>query len=108
MSINIKNPEVETLLNYIVEQTGETKTEAVRVALLERYQRLVHQAVSLSREERLPAGFWKKKCGPWSLRGNEAGVFPKRRKKPSWGWENWGYDFGFVGHGGAFLSGTWL
>ncbi|HHB90634.1 MAG TPA: protein transcription factor [Anaerolineae bacterium] len=53
MSINIKNPEVETLLNYIVEQTGETKTEAVRVALLERYQRLVHQAVSLSREEHL-------------------------------------------------------
>ncbi len=63
MSINIKNPEVETLLNYIVEQTGETKTEAVRVALLERYQRLVHQAVSLSREERLRR-FWEEEVWP--------------------------------------------
>ena len=44
MSLNIKNPEVEELLDRIVQITGETKTEAVRVALAERYQRILEQS----------------------------------------------------------------
>ena len=40
MAINIKNQDVEKLLNEVVKMTGETKTEAVRRALLERRQRL--------------------------------------------------------------------
>ncbi len=53
MSINIKNPQVETLLNQIVQKTGESKTEAVRIALVERYQRLSRKALEPSREKRL-------------------------------------------------------
>jgi len=53
MSINIKNPEVEDLLNRIVQKTGETKTEAVRVALAERYQRITQQILIPSSAERL-------------------------------------------------------
>ena len=40
MTINIKNSEVEQLVEEIVELTGESKTEAVRRALLERKERL--------------------------------------------------------------------
>lgn len=40
MALNIKNQEVENLLNSVVKMTGESKTEAVRKALEERQQRL--------------------------------------------------------------------
>ena len=40
MTMNIKNPEVEQLVEELVELTGESKTEAVRRALLERKERL--------------------------------------------------------------------
>jgi antitoxin VapB len=40
MPLNIKNPEVERLVNELSELTGESKTEAVRQALLERRSRL--------------------------------------------------------------------
>lgn len=40
MALNIKNHDVETLLEQVVKMTGETKTDAVRVALEERYRRL--------------------------------------------------------------------
>ena len=43
MSINIKNSEVESLLNQVVKITGESKTEAIKTALKERQQRLVMQ-----------------------------------------------------------------
>ena len=33
MSLNIKNPDVERLLDELVQLTGETKTEAIRKAL---------------------------------------------------------------------------
>lgn len=39
MALNIKNTDVEKLLNDVVQITGESKTEAVRRALEERYQR---------------------------------------------------------------------
>ena len=40
MPLNIKNPEVERLVQEVAQMTGESKTEAVRRALLERRQRL--------------------------------------------------------------------
>lgn len=40
MALNIKNQDVEHLLDEVVEITGESKTEAVRQALEERLQRL--------------------------------------------------------------------
>jgi antitoxin VapB len=40
MGLNIKNREVEELAKQIAEATGETKTEAIRQALLERKDRL--------------------------------------------------------------------
>lgn len=52
MPLNIKNVEVEALINEVVALTGESKTEAVRKALLERRSRLsLH--VNEPREERL-------------------------------------------------------
>lgn len=40
MTITINNLDVENLLEEVVRVTGESKTEAVRKALEERYQRL--------------------------------------------------------------------
>ncbi len=40
MAVNIKNQDVENLLNEVVNLTGETKTEAIRKALEERRKRL--------------------------------------------------------------------
>lgn len=40
MPLNIKNAEVEALINEVVALTGESKTEAVRRALLERRAKL--------------------------------------------------------------------
>lgn len=40
MALNIKNQDVETLLDRVVALTGESKTQAVRKALEERQQRL--------------------------------------------------------------------
>jgi antitoxin VapB len=40
MPLNIKNSEVERLVKEVAEMTGESKTEAVRQALLERRRRL--------------------------------------------------------------------
>lgn len=40
MPLNIKNPEVERLIAEVTALTGESKTEAVRKALLERRTRL--------------------------------------------------------------------
>ena len=40
MALNLKNPEVERLAAEVSELTGETKTEAIRKALVERRDRL--------------------------------------------------------------------
>lgn len=55
MSLNINNPEVEYLLFKIIDLTGESKTEAIRKALDERYQRLVLGALPPRNEARLLA-----------------------------------------------------
>ena len=40
MALNLKNPEVERLAAEVARLTGESKTEAIRRALLERRHRL--------------------------------------------------------------------
>ena len=45
MPLNIKNDQVERLVNEIASLTGESKTEAVRRALLERKDRLALRLV---------------------------------------------------------------
>ena len=40
MALNLKNVEVEKLAAEVAAKTGETKTEAIRVALVERKARL--------------------------------------------------------------------
>ena len=55
MSVNIKNPDVERLLDEVVRLTGESKTEAIRKALDERRQRLALQVVAPRSEARMQA-----------------------------------------------------
>jgi len=52
MGLNIKNAEVERLAAEVAELTGESKTEAVRVALAARRERLVHQLAPRPKAER--------------------------------------------------------
>ena len=53
MAINIKNPEVERLVEEVTAKTGETKTEAIRKALEERSERLALYPAQESRRERV-------------------------------------------------------
>lgn len=53
MALNLKNREVETMASEIAKMTGESKTEAIRVALAERRERLLRQAGPPARAERL-------------------------------------------------------
>jgi antitoxin VapB len=53
MGLNIKNREVETLVNEIAQLTKETKTETIRRALLERQARLKMRPGYPSRSVRL-------------------------------------------------------
>lgn len=55
MSLNIKNPDVERLLDELVQLTGETKTEAIRKALDERRRRVALQTIAPRNEARLLA-----------------------------------------------------
>ncbi|MES1245747.1 MAG: type II toxin-antitoxin system VapB family antitoxin [Acidobacteriota bacterium] len=64
MALNIKSPEVESLVEALAAMTGESKTEAVRRALLERRERL-----SLQQARREP--------GSDFLRYLEEEVWPK-------------------------------
>lgn len=53
MAVNIKNPDVENLLNEVVNLTGETKTEAIRKALEERRKRLSLRFANPDKRQRL-------------------------------------------------------
>ena len=53
MPLNIKNDEVERLVDEVVAVTGESKTEAVRRALLERRARLRMRIGEGARERRV-------------------------------------------------------
>jgi len=51
MSLNLKNAEVERLVEEVAAMTGESKTEAVRQALAERKERLSLFVVRRDRKE---------------------------------------------------------
>ena len=53
MALNIKNAEVEGLVEEVARLAGESKTEAVRKALEERRARLAYRMAADSRRERL-------------------------------------------------------
>lgn len=53
MAISIKNPEVDRLIDEITELTGESKTEAVRQALMERKARLRQRVSAGARRDRI-------------------------------------------------------
>jgi antitoxin VapB len=53
MALNIKNQDVEALVDEMVRMTGESKTEAVRRALEERLQRLALSVPGDRDEERI-------------------------------------------------------
>jgi antitoxin VapB len=53
MALNIKNPEVERLAAELAELTGESKTEAIRRALLDRRARLRFRVTDAARKERV-------------------------------------------------------
>lgn len=53
MALNIKNTEVERLAREVARLTGETKTEAIRQALVERRRRLRTGISQESQAERL-------------------------------------------------------
>jgi antitoxin VapB len=57
MALNIKNDDVEKLLEEVVSMTGESKTEAVRKALEERRRRLALSTMGSSNGDRLLAFF---------------------------------------------------
>lgn len=52
MALNIKNPEVERLATDLAELTGESKTETIRQALLERQARLRFRVSEAGRRKR--------------------------------------------------------
>lgn len=53
MALNIKNPEVERLVDEVVSITRETKTEAIRQALAERKARLRLRVSDTARRKRV-------------------------------------------------------
>ncbi|VAW41317.1 hypothetical protein MNBD_CHLOROFLEXI01-3225 [hydrothermal vent metagenome] len=53
MVVNIKNQDVENLLNEVVQLTGESKTEAIRKALEERRKRLALYFITPNKKHRL-------------------------------------------------------
>jgi antitoxin VapB len=53
MALNIKNPDVERLASELAAATGESKTEVIRQALLERRARLRYRVDGSARRERV-------------------------------------------------------
>jgi antitoxin VapB len=53
MGLNIKNADVDRLVDEVVALTGETKTEAIRQALEERRARLAYRITAEERGRRL-------------------------------------------------------
>ncbi len=55
MALNIKNPEVERLAAEVARLAKESKTEAIRRALLDRKQRLIVRRGNTAKYDRLQA-----------------------------------------------------
>ncbi len=89
MSLNIKNRKVEELLETVVQMTGESKTEAVRLALAERLDRLSLHRVNTPDQTRfltfLQNEIWAQI--PARLRGIR---LSKEEEADILGYEEWG------------------
>ena len=79
MPLNIKNPDVERLAEEVARLTGESKTEAIRQALLERRQRLRERVAPTARRERLTS-FLEREI--WSrIPADQLGRAPDREER---------------------------
>lgn len=79
MPLNIKNPEVERLAAEVARLTGESKTEAIRQALLARRAGLGARATGLNRGRRL-AVFLERRAWPL-LPAGPAGRAPSKNER---------------------------
>jgi len=75
--LNIKNPEVERLVDEVARLAGETKTEAVRRALAERRERLALRVVRRDRGVHLRE-FLEHEVWPRVPRGQLGRRLPRR------------------------------
>jgi antitoxin VapB len=79
MALNIKNQDVERLVEEISRLTGESKTEAIRQALLERRGRLRERVTVEARRSRLES-FLEREV--WSrVPAEQAGRAPDRAER---------------------------
>ena len=79
MGLNIKNPQVEQLAEEVARLTGESKTEAIRQALLERRSRLRLRLPAERRNRRL-ASFLEREI--WSrVPSEQQGRVPDRAER---------------------------
>lgn len=53
VALNIKNPEVEHLVDEVARMAGQTKTEALRQALMEQRRRLAYRVGTTDKEARV-------------------------------------------------------
>lgn len=81
MALNIKDPRVDRLASEIAARTGESKTAAVRTALVERKERLAFRAAEKDRAAALRAllenDIWPEI--PRSVRGRKLGKRERER-----------------------------
>lgn len=79
MALNIKNADVERLVDEVVRVTGESKTEAIRQALMERRARLRMRVSQEGRTARLrrflEAEVWDR------IPPDQLGAAPDRRER---------------------------
>lgn len=78
MALNLKNEEVERLASEVARMTGESKTEAIRLALQERRERLKGRSLEQRRARVL--GLLEKEIWP-ALSAGERGRRPTQAEE---------------------------
>jgi antitoxin VapB len=96
MALNIKNAEVERLVDEVAALTGETKTEAVRRALEERRARLRTRVADHARSDRIRR-FLQRRSGRKCPARSAAGRPNGRSGNASWATGRRARDRGLVG-----------
>jgi antitoxin VapB len=79
MALNIKNAQVERLVDEIARITGESKTEAIRQALVERRNRLRYRVSVGDRTERVKS-FLEREVWP-RIPADQLGRAPDRAER---------------------------
>lgn len=80
MALNIKNAEVERLADQVARLAGQTKTEAIRQALLARRESLTAKASGLHRGRRL-AVFLERRAWPLLPPGTAGKPLSKKERE---------------------------